>query len=464
MSNFKDSLSIIDSGQNDKVDESSAELLGKRTIRKASMRLIPIIVLCYCIAILDRTNVGVAALQMNHDLGLTASMFGFGAGIFFIMYFTLEVPSNLLMMRYGVRRWITRIMLTWGLVAAGMAFVKGPVGFYSMRALLGAAEAGFYPAMVFYLAQWFPSNYRSRVLGYLNVAGPLTFLIGAPISGALLGIDGALSMRGWQWMFLIEAVPALILAGVVWLKLTDRPGTAGWLTDDERAWLTQRLEAEEAKVKTSVRQYTVLQAMVSPRILALGFVMFNVFLTVYSVGFFLPQIVKGFGLTNFQSGAVSSIPFIAGSLSIVFFGWRSDVTQERYLHTAIPILLAALGLAGAALTSDLNVKVIALSIVAFGAYGCTPAFWTLPSTFMSGAAMAGAIAVINSIGALGGFVGLWVMGLLKDATGGFESGLALVAAMDGIAVVTIIALWLLKPPPAGISDLGGSRQPAETRS
>ncbi|SAK98469.1 major facilitator transporter [Caballeronia calidae] len=413
-----------------------------QTIKKVTWRILPLVILCYFFAYLDRTNVGVGALQMNKDIGLTASMFGFGSGLFFIMYFTMEVPSNLFMFRYGVRRWLARIMFTWGLVAGGMAFVKGPIGFYAMRALLGAAKAGFYPAIVYYFAQWFPAEYRARVLGYLNVAGPLTFLIGAPISGALLNVSG-LGLHGWQWMFIIEAIPAIILAVVVLKYLPDNPGTSTWLKGNEATWLSEKLAQEAADIHEHVRDYTVVQALLSPPVLVLGFFMFNVVITVYSVGFFLPQIVSSFGLSSFHTGVVSALPYIAGCIGMLLVGWRSDVTRERYFHVAIPMFVAAVGLALAAMSSDLTIKIIAFGLVSFGSYGCVPAFWSLPSTFMSGKAMAGGIAVINSIGALGGFAGLWIMGFLKDATGSFSGGLYFLAGMDGLAVLAILLVRLL---------------------
>ncbi|MEM5316482.1 MFS transporter [Paraburkholderia sp. JHI869] len=423
----------------------------RRTIKKVTWRVLPLVILCYFFAYLDRTNVGVAALQMNKDIGLTASMFGFGSGLFFVMYFTMEVPSNLFMFRYGIRRWIARIMFTWGLVAGAMAFVKGPIGFYAMRALLGAAEAGFYPAIVYYFAQWFPSEYRARVLGYLNVAGPLTFLIGTPISGALLYVSG-LGLQGWQWMFIIESIPAIVLAGLVLKYLPDSPSTSKWLARDEVTWLSEKLREEAVDIQEHVRDYTVVQALLSPPVLLLSFFMFNIVLTVYSVGFFLPQIVNSFGLSHFNTGVVSALPYIAGCIGMLYVSWRSDVTRERYFHVAVPMFVAAVGLVIAALSSDLTVKMIAFSLVSFGSYGCAPAFWSLPSTFMSGKAMAGGVAVINSIGALGGFAGLWIMGFLKDATGSFAGGLYFVAGMDALAVLAILLVRVLLSKQSGKND------------
>jgi MFS family permease len=421
------------------VEEGGPASIEDRYVAKATKRLVPLIVICFFVAYLDRTNIGIAALQMNKDVGMTASMFGFGAGLFFLMYFSMEVPSNLLMMRYGPRRWIARIMLTWGMVAGAMAFVRGPTSFYVMRALLGIAEAGFFPAMVFYLSQWFPSRCRARVLGYLNVAGPLAFLIGAPISSSLLGFDGLFHMRGWQWLFIIEAVPAVVLAVVVWNVMSDRPAEADWLAADERHWITEQLASED-RARQAVRNYTIFQAMSSPAVLLLGFAMFSVVLNVYSVGFFLPQIVSAFGLTNAQTGVVSALPFVAGSVGILWMARRSDAKSERRWHTAVPLLVAALGLLVAAVAPDLMVKILAFSAVAFGAYGCVPAFWTLPSTFLTGAAMATGIAFINSIGALGGFAGPWFMGIVKDRTGSFSGALLCLAVIDVLAVLAVVLL------------------------
>ena len=419
--------------------DSAAGELERLTIAKAVKNLVPLIVICYFIAYLDRTNIGIAALQMNKDLGMTASMFGFGAGLFFLFYFSMEVPSNLLMTRYGVRRWVARIMVSWGFVAGGMAFVRGPTSFYFMRALLGLAEAGFFPAMVFYLTQWFPSSYRGRAISYLQVAGPLSYLIGAPISGTLLGLDGLLGLRGWQWMFILEAVPAIILSVVVLARLPDTPADARWLTDDQRDWLVARLTTEEEQ-RRSVREYTVVQAMFSPRVLVLGLVHFSIVLSVFGVGFFLPQIVKEFGLTNAQTGLVSAIPYVAGSVGILWWGRRSDAKGERRLHTAIPLALASVALVGAGLTGQLELKMLAFSVAAFGAYGCVSAFWTLPSIFLSGASIAGAIAIISCIGALGGFAGPWIMGVVKDITGNFSAALMFLAGMDAVAVFAVLAL------------------------
>ena len=270
------------------------EPLEHRTIAKVTARLVPFLIVCFFVAYLDRVNVSFAALTMNKDLGLSASAFGFGAGIFFLAYFLFEVPSNLFLERFGARKWIARIMFTWGLVSGGMAFIGGETSFYVLRVLLGIAEAGFFPGIIFFLTLWFPAVYRARIVGYFMAAIPLSTVIGAPVSGLLLGLDGFMGMKGWQWLFILEAAPALILSVIVFFYLTDRPADATWLEPDERAWLVARLEQERSQRET-VRRYSVTQALLNPKVLALSLVYFGAVATNYGLSFFLPQIVKAFG-------------------------------------------------------------------------------------------------------------------------------------------------------------------------
>ena len=298
------------------------------TIRKVTLRLVPFLILCYFVAYLDRVNVSFAALQMNKDLGLTASTYAFGAGIFFIAYFFFEVPSNLFLERFGARKWIARIMFTWGLLSGAMAFITGENSFYFVRVLLGVAEAGFFPGIIFFITLWFPAAYRARIIGFFMAAIPLSSVIGAPVSGALLGFDGMLGFKGWQWLFLLEAAPALILAVVVYFYLTDSPAKAAWLSLEERQWLTTRL-ADERRQREDVASHSVLQALLHPKVLALSLVYFGAVACNYGLGFFLPQIVKAFGLTNLQTGFVAAIPFLVGTVGIVYWGRRSDRKQER---------------------------------------------------------------------------------------------------------------------------------------
>ncbi len=347
--------------------------LETRTIKRVMARLVPFLMLCYFIAYLDRVNVGFAALQMNKALDFSASAFGFGAGVFFIAYFFFEVPSNLLLERFGARRWIARIMFTWGLLAGAMAFIPNIARwtgmsaahvFFGLRILLGIAEAGFFPGIIFLLTLWFPAAYRGRVVGYFMAAIPLSTVIGGPISGALLSLDGRAGLAGWQWLYLIEAMPAILLSFGVLLYLTDRPADAHWLADEERDWLVARQKQERAH-RESVHAFSVKEALFNPRVLAIALIYFGANATNYGLSFFLPQIVKSFGLTNLQTGFVTSLPYIVGVISMVLWGRHSDRKLERKWHVAIALLVAAGGIAAAAGLDNPVQKMIALSIAGF---------------------------------------------------------------------------------------------------
>jgi D-galactonate transporter len=416
------------------------DTLEQRTMARVSVRLIPFLIVCYFVAYLDRVNVSFASLTMNKDLGLSASAYGLGAGIFFLAYGVFEVPSNLLLARFGARRWIARIMVSWGIVSGAMAFVGNETWFYVVRFLLGAAEAGFFPGMIFYLTLWFPAAYRARVIGYFMAAIPLSTVIGAPVSSAMLGLDGVLGMHGWQWLFILEAVPAILLSVVVVFYLTDKPADAEWLSEDERQWLTDRLAIEERQ-REAARHYGVLEALLNPRVLALSLVYFGAVAANYGLSFFLPQIVKAFGMSNLETGFVAAIPYAVGVVGIVWWGRHSDAKLERRFHTGFAIFVAAAGLTVAAFLNDPTAKMVAFSVAGFGIFGCLPVFWTLPTAFLSGAAAAGGIAIINSIGNLAGFVGPSVMGMIKDSTGSFTDGLLVLA---GVAVVAVVIVLLLR--------------------
>ena len=413
--------------------------LEARTIAKVSARFLPLLIVCYFVAYLDRVNVSFAALTMNADLGLSAAEYGFGAGIFFIAYFLFEVPSNVLLVRFGARKWIARIMFSWGLLSGATAFVGGPTSFYVVRVLLGIAEAGFFPGIIFFLTLWFPAGYRARIIGYFMAAVPLSTVIGAPASGLLLGLDGLLGMKGWQWLFIIEAVPALILSLVVFSYLTDRPADAKWLDVDERAWLMSRLDQEQKQRETR-HKYSLMQALLNPKVLALSAVYFGAVATNYGLSFFLPQIVQGFGMSNVMIGLVSALPYFVGTVSIVLWGRRSDRKLERRFHLAFALLVAAVGIAISTAFDDPAMKMIALSVAGFGIFGCLPVFWTLPTAFLSGTAAAGGIAMINSIGNLAGFAGPYAMGWIKDSTGSYAGGLLALSAAGFIAMIIVLAL------------------------
>jgi MFS transporter, ACS family, tartrate transporter len=393
------------------------EQLEPRTIRKISARLIPFLMICYFVAYLDRVNVGFAALTMNQSLGLNATMFGFGSGIFFVAYFVFELPSNLALDRFGARRWIARIMISWGILSGLTAFIPAiarasglgnEVIFYALRLLLGAAEAGFFPGIIFYLTLWYPSVYRGRIVGIFMAAIPLSSAIGSPISGMILGMHGLWGLEGWQWLFMIEALPAIVLAFVTYFYLTDRPTDAGWLAADERAWLTGRLDAERRQ-REAVHQISVLQSLYNMRVLALALVYFGLVACNYGVAFWLPQIVKAFGLSNFATGCVTAVPYAIGAAFMIWYGYHSDRTGERSGHAAVALLIAAAGIAASTLTSDPTLKIVAFTIGACGVFGTFPAFWSLPTAVLSGSAAAAGTAVINSISNLAGFAGPYAM-------------------------------------------------------
>jgi D-galactonate transporter len=424
----------------------------KRTIAKVTWRLVPFLMLCYFVAYLDRVNVGFAALTMNKALGISATAYGFGAGIFFFSYFIFEVPSNLALERFGARKWIARIMLSWGILSGAMALVSGEYSFYLVRVLLGAAEAGFFPGIIFYLTLWFPGTYRARIIGWFMAAIPLSSVLGFPVSGLILNLDGGYGLAGWQWLFILEAAPALILSAFVFFYLTDRPADAKWLEPDERAWLARRLSAE-AQQKEDVHGISVKQALLNPKVLALAVVYFGAVATNYGIAFWLPQIVKGFGLTNVQTGFVSAIPYIVGTIGMVVWSRRSDEKLERKLHAAVPFLIAAVGIAGSTLVDSPVLKMIALSVGAFGVFSVLPVFWTFPTSFLSGAAAAAGIAVINSVGNLAGFFGPFIMGWLKDYTGNFASGLWAISACALMGMVIVLLLrhdTTLEAAPRGV--------------
>jgi len=422
--------------------EASARVISeleRRTMAKVARRLVPFLILCYFIAYLDRVNVSMASLTMNKDLNIDPAAYGFGAGIFFFAYFIFEVPSNLALDRFGARKWIARIMFSWGLVSGCMALIHGVTGFYFIRVLLGAAEAGFFPGIIYYLTLWFPSLYRARIVGYFMVAIPLSTVIGNPISGLILGLHGVLGLAGWQWLFILEAAPAVIMSFFVWFYLTDRPPDATWLAPEERQWLVERLEAERRQ-RVAARHYSVLDALTNGRVLAIAVIYFGIVATNYGLSFFLPQIVKQFGMSNLMTGVVSAIPYFVGAIAIVAWGYSSDHFHERKAHLAIAILISVVGLAAAAVLHDPTAKMAALAVAGFGIFASLPVFWTLPTAFLSGAAAAGGIAIINSIGNLAGFAGPYAVGYINKRTGSFAGGLFFIAFLALISFFVVLVL------------------------
>lgn len=421
----------------------------RRTILKVSWRLLPLVVLGYLVAYIDRTNVAFAALTMNADIGISAYIYGVGAGIFFLGYALFEVPSNLVLERVGARRWIARIMLTWGIISGLMAIATGPASFLTLRFLLGVAEAGFFPGMILYFTYWFPQQYRGRVISTMYLAVPVSNSVASIISGAILGMDGVLGLRGWQWIFILEAMPAVLLAFVVLKYLTDRPAHATWLSADERAWLEGELARERDHVESGGR-LSLLQSLTDGRVLALCAIYMASVAANYGIVFFLPQIVKDLGLSNFMTGLVTAIPYAVGVIGLLLWGWSSDRRKERRWHMVTAMTLAGAGLLGAAWLSGSYWAIAAMSLAVAGLYGSRPSFWPMPSLFLTGAAAAAGIALINSIGNLGGYVGPFIVGWIKDSTGSFEMGLYFLASCAFLsALITLVAVRATRAPAPG---------------
>jgi MFS transporter, ACS family, tartrate transporter len=422
---------------------TASSLLEDRAIRKITWRLIPFLMLLYFVAFLDRINVGFAALTMNRDIGLTSQMFGLGSGIFFLGYFAFEVPSTIILHKVGARFWIGRVMITWGLVSVAMAFTRGPISFYVLRFLLGLAEAGFFPGIILYLSYWFPSNHRSAVTAMFMAAAPAAGLIGSPVSGALMELNGLLGLRGWQWLFLLEGIPALVLGFITFRFLTDRPAVAGWLTADEREWLSSAIQQEQTGIKVP-RGHSAWRALADWKVLALSLAYFGTSAGLYTIGFWAPLIVKGLGFSVFKVGLLVAIPNLIAVVGMVLWSRNSDRTGERYWHAAIACLIGAVGMALAARAgSSAFLAIAGLSLTAFGVSAAKPPLWCLPTTFFAGRAAAASIGLINSLGTLGGFVGPYMIGSTNGTSGNFTRGLYLVGGTLIVSAVTILIMRLV---------------------
>jgi MFS transporter, ACS family, tartrate transporter len=421
----------------------ASSLLEQRAIRKITWRLIPFLMLLYYVAFLDRINIGFAALTMNKDLGLTSQMFGFGAGIFFLGYFAFEVPSTVILHHVGARFWIGRVMITWGLVSAAMAFTRGPISFYVLRFLLGLAEAGFFPGIILYLSYWFPANHRSAVTAMFMSAAPVAGFIGSPVSGALMQLNGLLGLRGWQWLFLLEGIPALVLGFITFRFLTDRPADAAWLTADERDWLSSAIQQEQTDIKDP-RSHSAWRALADWKVLALSLAYFGTSAGLYTIGFWAPLIVKGLGFSVIHVGLLVSIPNLIAVVGMVLWSRNSDRTGERYWHAALACLIGAIGMAvGARAGSSAFLAIAGLSLTAFGVSAAKPPLWSLPTTFFTGTAAAASIGLINSLGTLGGFAGPYMIGSTNGTSGNFTRGLYLVGGTLIVSAVTIVIMRLI---------------------
>lgn len=420
--------------------------MAARVMRKVAFRLIPFLGVAYFLNYIDRTNISFAKLTMSEDLGLTESMYGLASGLFFAGYILLEVPSNLALHKFGARRWIARILVSWGLVAALMAFVPNAGTLYFLRILLGIAEAGFFPGIMLYLMFWFPRAVRVRLVGVFMVALPLSSALGSPISASIIqNLHGFLGLEGWRVMFLLEGIPTVILGIVAWYYLTDRPKDARWLTLEERTWLDAHMAAEHART-ADTGHVSVRSSLRNGTVWALGLVYFGIGYGLFAISFFLPTIVAGFAETfdtTFsiaQNGLIVAVPFTLGAIALLLWSRHSERTGERMWHVIIPTALAAVSIPIAMYMDSPLATMAVISITAIGIFSALPVFWYLPTTFLTGAGAAAGIALVNTIGASAGLVAPWLTGRLLDTTGSSRTGLWVVGIMMGMAVVVLLTL------------------------
>jgi MFS transporter, ACS family, tartrate transporter len=422
----------------------SAQEFESATIRKITWRIMPVLLLAYFFAYVDRVNVGFAALTANKELGLSDVEFGFGAGLFFLGYCGAQVPSNLMMLRYGARRWFARILISMGILAVAMMAVVGPRSFYAVRLALGIAEAGLLPGVIYYLRCWFPQSYRANIMAVFLLAIPLSSLLGSPISGALLGLDGVFGLRGWQWMYLVEGVPLVIFGLVVLSVIAETPAEADWLTSAQRQWLEKTL-ADEATVRAVPRREPPWwKLVIDARVLCYGSAFLGITAGSYGLSFWLPQIVKSFGLTNFMTSLVVAIPFLFGSIATIVWARHSDRRRERLYHTASPAFLAAAGLGVCIAISSPVLTMVALTVAALGIFGIRGPYFALVAEDFADTTAAPGIAWVDTFAALGGFFGPTIVGWLRQTTGGYTWPLVALAFLSLLGGVIILSRNLFR--------------------
>lgn len=406
-------------------------------LRKNAWRFLPVLTIAYIVNYLDRTSLSIAALTMNHDLGLTATQFGYAAGMFFVGYCLFEIPSNLALYRFGARRWFARIMITWGLASAATALVVGPLSFYLVRFILGVAEAGFFPGVAFFLATWFPKEYRARILALFLIGIPASSLIGNPLAGLTLELHGFLGLQGWQWLFILLSAPAVVLGFVLYGVLANTPDDAHWLTPEERATLKNMLAAEQREKQ----QTRLLPALKDIRVLILAATQFGLIVGSYGIGIWLPQIIKTKALTNLQVSMLVAIPYLFATIGPIFWAAYADKHNSKISNVALGALLAVAGLALSMASHSLVVSLTGITLALVGINAARAIFWSIPTRFLTGVAAAGGLAFINSIGTAGGFVGPAMIGVLKDATGSFSAGLL---GMTGFLILSAVLAMSLR--------------------
>jgi len=422
---------------------TSAGEIETRVVVKAFWRILPLLLATYLASYLNRVNIGFAS-GMMHDLRLTASAYGLGAGLFFIGYFVFEIPSNLALVKFGARRWLARIMFSWGLLSMAMALASGVTSFMILRFLVGVAEAGFFPGVILYLTTWFPAVWRARMTAAFMVAIPISLALGGPLSNWIMqATKGIWGLKPWQWLFVLEGLPTVLLSLALLIFLPDRPEEAAFLSPEEKAWLKSKLAAEGHSIRTR-HNIAGLRALKDHRVLALAFIYFANITTNLGIAFFLPQIIKGMGANDVQANTISAIPFVFGIAGVVMFGWLADRMQARRQSFVVATLvISAVGLAGAGWLGPSYTAVALIALANFGIYGLKGPFWPLPSMFLTGTAAASGIALINSVGNLGGFVGPFILGTVKDATHSYSMALYVLAGFA--AVASLISLLLHTP-------------------
>ncbi len=420
--------------------------LSSEVVRKLTVRLVPFLFVLYIVAYLDRINVGFAALQMQQQFHFNDAVYGFGAGIFFAGYMCFQLPSNLILHRVGARRWICLLMVVWGVISCCMIFVTGVKSFYALRFTLGLAEAGFFPGVILYLRTWFPANARARTVAWFMTAAPLSGVIGGPVSGALLSLHSQTGLAGWQWLFLMEGLPAILLGAVVIFYLTDKPADATWLSAEQRQWLAETLE-RESRQHSAAGHSSISSALLSGRIWILTFIYMGMNTCAYGISLWLPKVIHSLsGVSNLVIGFLAAIPYIAAAIAMVIIGHHSDHTGQHRGHVATLAFVASAALIGAAYSHSVIPMVAALSVVVLAVFSMMGPFWALPSSILAGSGAAAGIALINSIGNLGGFIGPYVIGKVRNSTGDFKGGLLLVAM--GLAVAGCLALLIRMKRPA----------------
>lgn len=409
------------------------------TLKKITWRIVPFVMFAYFIAFFDRINIGFAALTMNQDLGFSSTVFGIGAGMFFIGYFLTDIPSNIILQKVGPRIWLARIMVSWGAIAACMMFVETATGFYILRFLLGVAEAGFFSGIILYLSTWFPVKRRAQVIAFFMAAAPISAMLGSPLAGTILSLHGALGLKGWQLMFLIDAIAAIILGVFTLFYLNDRPEKNRWLSQKETEWLITTL-AQERSGQGSQAKTSIWKGLTDARVLTLAVVYFGTSAGLYSLNIWSPQFIKSFGLSTFQIGFVNAIPAALSVVAMILWAKHSDKTKERTWHVVSACLLACVGFILAGSVHSLPLAIFALILANIGISSCKPPLWSIPSLFLNGPAAAAGLAAINSIGNLGGFAGPAVIGWLKETTGDFSLALYCVAGMLVVSALLTLSI------------------------